>query len=435
MAALESHEAYADAQFNKRDATRLAAQARFNQIADWLRKELFDGTVTCAYVAENGELTKIEERVWATTEGLEIFKAGTLSGHIALITDAAIELASVYASTSAPIVTKTPANNTDVSDAFDPELSRRMELLERVREGTMKPDEAEAIAQQEGFAPLRKVPNPNQFDPTIEPIWSLAMAVAWISSRTPEAVRSAWDLYRLECWDWIWREWNVPVDGGNSWAKKSGHQLEQSSRPTLSSLDLAEAMEDALCQQQHREMTIAQARKALWDALTEGKLVASAIRFDTQVPASIPAYEWPYLIAEAEENMADELRYRGTPSRVVYQEATLQRKDIVSIWPPASSSGLNEYAPKPRTKGRPGAKPTYDWESARQHLFELLEHHGWPTPDDPEWSNQASMEKAIADWFASRNPDRQPVASTVRRYVSKFAEDWKSRQAGKPYSL
>ena len=35
-----------------------------------------------------------------------------------------------------------------------------------------------------------------------EPFWSLPMALAWIICRDAEAVRSQWDSYRKECWDW-----------------------------------------------------------------------------------------------------------------------------------------------------------------------------------------------------------------------------------------
>jgi hypothetical protein len=76
------------------------------------------------------------------------------------------------------------------------------DLIQRVAEGDLTCDEAEAEAERLGIGPLRCQPDPAAFDPMQEPFWSLTMVVAWISLRTKEAVREVWDDYRSACDEW-----------------------------------------------------------------------------------------------------------------------------------------------------------------------------------------------------------------------------------------
>jgi hypothetical protein len=63
----------------------------------------------------------------------------------------------------------------------------------------------------------------------------------------------------------------------------------------------------------------------------------------------------------------------------------------------------------------------------KKFVFELLEHHGLPSPDDPELLNNAALERLVAS-FCQVN-GWHPAESTVRRYVVEFVEEWvKSRK-------
>src|SRR3954462_8238264 len=85
----------------------------------------------------------------------------------------------------------------------------RDKLFEDVRYGRITPDEAEAKAKRLGLEPLAPQPDPADFNPMGETWWTLAMAVAWIASRSHTEVLRVWDQYRLQCSDWHFREWRV----------------------------------------------------------------------------------------------------------------------------------------------------------------------------------------------------------------------------------
>jgi Resolvase, N terminal domain len=105
----------------------------------------------------------------------------------------------------------------------------------------LTPDEAEAQASLLGLEKLASTPDPLQFDPMREAWWTLPMAVAWIAWRSPDRVRECWDHYRLECWDWHFKEWRLGLDG----PIHAGRFLEQRRPATLSLLMLAELSPDS----------------------------------------------------------------------------------------------------------------------------------------------------------------------------------------------
>jgi hypothetical protein len=75
----------------------------------------------------------------------------------------------------------------------------------------------------------------------------------------------------------------------------------------------------------------------------------------------------------------------------------------------------------PQTKR--GAQPRHFWPLVKDHVFAQLHHHGPPSPDDPDWSNQAAVEKVAADFLSLK--EWQASESTIRQHVEKFIEEWK----------
>ena len=108
----------------------------------------------------------------------------------------------------------------------------RDELLDAVQYGRMKPEEAETKLEELGLPPLARQPDPAMFNPMSEVWWTLPMAVSWIAWRSHEDVRSVWDDYRLECSDWLYREWRVGFEG----PIHRGHFLETRKTATISHL-------------------------------------------------------------------------------------------------------------------------------------------------------------------------------------------------------
>jgi hypothetical protein len=73
-----------------------------------------------------------------------------------------------------------------------------------------------------------------------------------------------------------------------------------------------------------------------------------------------------------------------------------------------------------------GRKKKMDWDGAvKQKVFELLDHHGWPDPSDPEWRSQADVEAEV-----SAICGEEVSESTVRRYTARFMAEWRSAKDG-----
>ena len=77
---------------------------------------------------------------------------------------------------------------------------------------------------------------------------------------------------------------------------------------------------------------------------------------------------------------------------------------------------LNSFTSSRR---KPGRKEKYDWAAARSHITYLFSHHGPLSPDDPEWSSQADIERAIKAFFY-KEIGVEPATSTVREKAKEF---------------
>lgn len=74
-----------------------------------------------------------------------------------------------------------------------------------------------------------------------------------------------------------------------------------------------------------------------------------------------------------------------------------------------------------KPKSKRGAKPKYNWASVQSHIKEKFEYNGFLSSDDPEWSCQADVERAISD-FISKEYGRIPAISTVRKKAKEYIE-------------
>jgi hypothetical protein len=71
-----------------------------------------------------------------------------------------------------------------------------------------------------------------------------------------------------------------------------------------------------------------------------------------------------------------------------------------------------------RSKRGRRAKMTPELE---RYIFKLLDHHGLPSPDDPDWSSQADVEKIIQD--------RAGLGETqAREHAHRLIDTWKARK-------
>jgi hypothetical protein len=75
--------------------------------------------------------------------------------------------------------------------------------------------------------------------------------------------------------------------------------------------------------------------------------------------------------------------------------------------------------PKKRRSGRKSKFAA----SIRQAVFELMDYHGDLSDDDPQWSKQADVEKAVCAELGDQAPRAE---STIREHVSKSIAEWRS---------
>lgn len=199
---------------------------------------------------------------------------------------------------------------------------KRDGLLERAKYGEISGDEADAEAMRLGLGRLSQKPDLNEFRPEAEMSWTLPMSVAWIAYRDIEVVREWSAPYRENCWDWLWQKWRVGFDG----PVHEGWHLEQRSSPTLALLGISEALDQV--DGEPPEMTIREAREALWLALQESFFNASGIDLETGRRVQIPALDWHELKPVEGRGETDEVRRQlmGSGfSHVLVPAAALQR--------------------------------------------------------------------------------------------------------------
>jgi hypothetical protein len=84
---------------------------------------------------------------------------------------------------------------------------------------------------------------------------------------------------------------------------------------------------------------------------------------------------------------------------------------------------LGRHHPEQRAPGRRG-RPSHDWSKISAAAFELMDHHGEFSNDDPKWNAQARLEEALSDQFSVG-------ISTLREHLPKLLDDWRKAKAGK----
>ena len=91
----------------------------------------------------------------------------------------------------------------------------------------------------------------------------------------------------------------------------------------------------------------------------------------------------------------------------------VKKEDVRRIWRPNS---------------RRGRRPKVEWGVVRKFVHAQLEHHGLPQSGDPEWSCQADVERAVAEFIDKRFGIPLAV-STIRGWTAKFIAEWKAGKA------
>ncbi len=226
----------------------------------------------------------------------------------------------------------------------------RDSLIEKVARGELSPADADREAVRHGFGTLTREPDPANFDPMQEQNWSLPMAVAWITYRSPDAVRNWWNDYRKEFSVWRYSEWQEKAGG----PVHQGYDLQ--SRPVATLVRLQ--MVDTKRQNAEDCMSAEEAIMALWQALQSGDFEATGVVEGTGQRVEIPAVQW-YDLTWFEEREKDVIRtgLKRAHLTACYHDVIVPAKAVRARWPvkPQPQLALPELM-KPEG---PGYMPLY----------------------------------------------------------------------------
>lgn len=103
------------------------------------------------------------------------------------------------------------------------------------------------------------------------------------------------------------------------------------------------------------------------------------------------------------------------------REIFVRRDSLERFMSPLTAAAINRD--KPSSSARRG-RPPHDWETIRKAAFELMDHHGEFSPDDPKWNVQARLEEVLHDRFSVG-------ISTLREHLPGILTAWREAKAGK----
>ncbi|QHO72086.1 hypothetical protein ACH79_05115 [Bradyrhizobium sp. CCBAU 051011] len=219
----------------------------------------------------------------------------------------------------------------DEPDDTDPHVLRNRLLMQAER-GELTKEQAEAAAAAHGLEPFERRPELPRFDPKAKSHWSIVMSVAWIAWRDFEMVREQDPEFCSACLHWIYRKWNDSTDKTAKPVKRGGNFLETRLAPTVSRL----VLRDGLLRGRGNVpptavMTVREAVAALWQALSENRLIAQGFDVHGTV-VEIPSREWVYLRLR-DERGRDVLRYDAVSQPEPFTAVTLGQSDVLRLWP------------------------------------------------------------------------------------------------------
>jgi len=195
-------------------------------------------------------------------------------------------------------------------------------LIESVRRGELTPVDAERRAAELGLPPLINSPNENDFDPLVEPFWSIPMVLAWVGTRDADSVRTMWDRWRLEKEFWSWSRWQVPGEPVNEgyWIKRLG---------PAGLIDLAVAT--AVWQTEGKLITV-NATAELLKALQAGAIQATGLASLGEPRTPIAAYLWRDLDFYESNHRVVARTMSGLG--LGFDDVAFESKSVRAHWPP-----------------------------------------------------------------------------------------------------
>ena len=161
----------------------------------------------------------------------------------------------------------------DEPDDIEPDLLRDRLLMQAER-GEITGMQAEEAAAAHGLEPFERKPELPRFDPKLKSHWSIVMAVAWIAWRDFELVREQDPEFCSACFHWIYRKWKVSLREIAEPVERRGYFLETSRADGQPPGATGKLLRTEGNVPSTAVMRIPEAVAALWQALSEGSLIA-----------------------------------------------------------------------------------------------------------------------------------------------------------------
>jgi hypothetical protein len=235
----------------------------------------------------------------------------------------------------------------------------RREVIRMVEDGELSPAQAERIARQNKWGGFEIKPAASAFDPSRQPWWTLAMAVAWIVWRDYEYVRKVWSDYRKACW--VWRPSSRLSRGilvARARSIRAGTMIEDDFLKPIAAYYYENPADvsafDVVAIASHSSTVRTSGEAALGEVLEklqDGELSALGIKVSETEYSTIPAIAWTELNhCRAGGGWAAEDIGNKSDKCPRYRKVKVQRKNVLELWGPLpdpilpSSSEKDEYA-------------------------------------------------------------------------------------------
>lgn len=335
------------------------------------------------------------------------------------------------------------------------EQLNRHQILKRVKADRLSPSEAEDLARDQGIGPLASLLG-GGLDPMNLSDWTLAMAIAWIAGRSPDAVKDACNDYRAKCWEWQFRrqsnetsmdrrtqkelesdEDQIPTSFRGSQKPQSGEVDRKYAVITeddiifdeIEDIDTEEGgywaleripfvsiesfgMNQRISSIKLFDDVIRKAENDLWNELRTGNIQAFAIKLEPGETTEIPSHEWRYLESDGIDDEGHEFfNFKVADER--YARVVVERKSIIKIWP--ASESLKSVRQRPRI------------EQVKKILAEL-EQEGVPIKDSGVAFARGRIER-----FIESNPHEVygvafPSDGSLRQALKEYKEERKEKE-------
>jgi hypothetical protein len=213
--------------------------------------------------------------------------------------------------------TKRPKLGVDLTEG---QVSPLDDVLNRLRQGQVTPDEADAELRRKGFPALTTRPASNRFDPMKTTTWSLPMVLAWAATRDSEAVRSHDNRIRAASWDY--------EKDGDGWrlVRPKPLTFSWSQRVLLGDARVSPRLEE-------RKRLIAEVSDEILFHLANGTIHATAVKVLGGSVVAVAAATWPHLVIK-DDHGRDSLCLAATGA-LAYVDVNLRLDEILKAWPPA----------------------------------------------------------------------------------------------------